>query len=56
MIHFIFLVAFGFFVSVAFGVLSGGTSRQRLIYGAKTFAQFVIVSMVLAWVLYFVPW
>ena len=56
MIHFTYLVAFAFFVAVAFGALSSGTSRQRIIYGAKTFAEFVVVSLVLAWILYFIPW
>ncbi len=56
MIHFIYLVFFAFFVSVAFGIFSHGTNRERIIYGLKTFAQFVIVSLVLAWLLYFIPW
>lgn len=56
MIHFIYLIAFALFVSIAFGALSSGTSRQRIIYGAKTFAQFVVISLVLAWILYFIPW
>lgn len=56
MIHFIYLVGFAFFVSVAFGAFSSGKTRERVIYGAKTFAQFVVVSLVLAWILYFVPW
>ena len=56
MIHFLFLIGFAFFVSIAFGVFSSGTNRERVIYGAKTFAQFVVVSLVLAWILYFVPW
>lgn len=56
MIHFIYLVLFALFVSVAFGVFSDGTNRERILYGLKTFAQFVIISLVLAWVLYFVPW
>jgi hypothetical protein len=55
-IHFIFLIVFAFFVSIAFGALANGTSRQRVVYGAKTFAQFVIISLVLAWILYFIPW
>ncbi len=55
MIHFLYLVAFAFFVSVIFGVLEGGTTRQRLWYGGKTFLQFLVVSLVLAWVLYFIP-
>lgn len=56
MIHFIYLVLFALFVSVAFGIFSSGSNRDRIIYGLKTFAQFVIISLVLAWVLYFVPW
>jgi hypothetical protein len=56
MIHFLYLVGFAFFVSVAFGVFSNGTSRQRLFYGLKTFAEFLVVSLVLAWIFYFIPW
>ena len=56
MIHFLYLVGFAFFVSVAFGAFAKGTSRERIIYGAKTFAEFVVVSLVLAWILYFIPW
>lgn len=56
MIHFLYLIGFGFFVSVAFATFSNGTNRDRIIYGLKTFAQFVLVSLVLAWLLYFIPW
>jgi hypothetical protein len=56
MIHFGFLFAFAIFVSVAFGVFHTGTSKERIIYGAKIFAQFVVISLVLAWVFYFIPW
>jgi hypothetical protein len=56
MIHFLYLVGFSLLVSVAFGALSDGTSKERIIYGAKTFAQFIVISLVLAWVLYFLPW
>ena len=55
MIHFLYLIGFAFFVSVAFGAFARGTSRERLIYGAKTFLQFVLISLVLAWILYFIP-
>ena len=55
MIHFLYLIGFGFFVSVIFGTLSDGTNRERLWYGTKTFLQFLVVSLVLAWVLYFIP-
>jgi hypothetical protein len=56
MIHFLYLVGFSLLVSVAFGAMYDGTSRERLMYGLKTFAQFVVISLVLAWVLYFLPW
>ncbi len=56
MIHFLYLVGFALFVSIAFAVFSSGTTKERVMYGVKSFAQFVIVSLVLAWVLYFIPW
>ncbi len=56
MIHFVYLIIFAFFVSIVFGALANGSSRERVIYGVKTFAQFVIISLVLAWILYFIPW
>ena len=55
MIHFLYLVAFSLFVSVCFAVFSSGTSRDRLWYGAKTFLQFLGISLLIAWVLYFIP-
>ena len=56
MIHFLYLVAFALFVSVGFAVFSSGTPRDRILYGVKNFAQFVLVSLILAWILYFIPW
>ena len=56
MIHFLYLVAFALFVSTAFAVFSNGTPRERVLYGLKNFIQFVLVSLVLAWILYFIPW
>ncbi len=56
MIHFLYLIGFAFFVSVAFATFSTGTLQERFLYGLKSFAQFVIVSLVLAWILYFIPW
>ena len=54
--HFVYLFAFAFLVSIAFGVFANGTSRERFIYGVKIFAQFVLISLVLAWIFYFIPW
>ncbi|NOT47129.1 MAG: hypothetical protein HOP17_05190 [Acidobacteria bacterium] len=55
MIHFLYLIGFAFFVAVCFGVYSSGTAREKLWYGAKTFLQFVGISLIIAWVLYFIP-
>ncbi len=54
--HFPALLLFSFFVSVAFGVLSKDTPRERLIYGAKVFAAFVGVALLLGWIMYPLPW
>lgn len=55
MTHFLYLLAFALFVAVCFGVYSPGTNRDRLWYGAKTFIQFVGISLLIAWILYFIP-
>jgi hypothetical protein len=56
MIHFLYLIGFALFVSAAFGVFIDGTPREKIIYGIKTFLQFVGISLIIAWVLYFIPW
>lgn len=55
MIHFLYLVGFGFFVAAAFGAFASGNSKDRFIYGLKIFGQFLIISLILAWILYFLP-
>ncbi|MGI8467133.1 MAG: hypothetical protein ACR2N3_01630 [Pyrinomonadaceae bacterium] len=56
MIHFLYLIGFAFFTAAAFGVFSTGDVRTRVLYGVKVFVQFVVVSLVLAWIFYFIPW
>jgi hypothetical protein len=56
MIHFSYLIGFALFVSIIFGAMASGTSRERIIYGLKTFAQFIVVSLILGWILRFIPW
>ena len=55
MTHFLYLVGFGFFVSIVFAAMHVGTTKERVWYGTKTFLQFVGISLVIAWVLYFIP-
>ncbi len=56
MIHFLYLTGFALLVSAAFAALSTGGTTERIRYGAKTFIQFMFVSLILAWVFYFIPW
>ena len=56
MIHFLYLVAFALFVSIAFAVYTSGDSKEKFVSGLKTFGQFLVVSLVLAWIFYFLPW
>ena len=55
MIHFLYLFSFSVLVAIAFAVLSKGDLKERMFYGLKVFAQFMLISLVLAWVLYFIP-
>ncbi len=56
MSHFLYLVAFGLLVSTVFAVFTDGDMKARVIYGLKSFAQFVGISLAIAWLLYFIPW
>jgi len=55
MSHFLYLIGFALIVSVIFGAFANGSARDRVIYGSKTFVQFVGISLLIAWVLYFIP-
>lgn len=56
MIHFVYLTIFAFVVSVAFAVFSEGTEKQKFIIGLKYFGQFIGISLLMAWIFYFLPW
>lgn len=56
MIHFAYLLAFSLFISIVFGALADGDSRAKVRYGIKSFLQFVIISLAIAWLIYFIPW
>ena len=49
------MLLFSFLVSVVFGVLAKDTPRERVIYGAKVFAAFVGIALLLAWIMYPFP-
>ncbi len=56
MIHFIYLLIFAICISIVFGVIHDGDVRARLLYGLKLFGQFIGISLIMAWVFYFIPW
>lgn len=56
MIHFLYLVGFAIIVSVIFGIIENGDMKQKLLHGLKVFAQFIVISLVLGWIFYFLPW
>ena len=46
---------FAALAAVVFGTLAKDTAPQRVRYGLKTFAEFMLIGLALAWVLYFIP-
>ena len=54
--HFLAMTVFAVLASVVFGAMTKDTTRERVLYGLKVFVEFILFGMVLAWVLYFIPW
>ena len=53
--HLLWIAVFAALVAVVFGAVAKGSNRQRLIYGLKVFAQFLLIGLALGWALYFLP-
>jgi hypothetical protein len=53
--HLLVMILFAALVSLIFGIFGRDTSRDRLFYGLKVFAEFVGIGLALAWLLYFLP-
>ena len=49
------MTAFAFIASTVFGTVARDTVRDRVIYGAKVFAEFMGIGLALGWLLYFLP-
>jgi len=41
--------------AVVFGAMAKDTTQERLLYGLKVFGEFMVIGLVLAWILYFIP-
>jgi hypothetical protein len=49
------MALFAALASIIFGAMTKDTTRERLIYGLKVFAEFMVIGLVLSWILYFIP-
>ena len=54
--HFLVMTLFAAIASVVFGAMTKDTPRDRVLYGLKVFVEFILFGLVLAWILYFIPW
>jgi hypothetical protein len=55
MTHLLVMILFAVIVGAVMGVVSRETTREQLRYGLKVFGEFMVIGLVLAWVLYFLP-
>ncbi len=55
MTHLLVMIVFAALVGTVMGLVSRETAREQLRYGLKVFCEFVIIGLVLAWALYFLP-
>jgi len=53
--HFLVMTAFALAAAVVFGTVAKDTNRDRVLYGLKVFAEFLVIGLVLGWILYFLP-
>jgi hypothetical protein len=53
--HFLVMTLFAALASVVFGAMAKDTTHERLLYGVKVFGEFMLIGLVLAWILYFIP-
>jgi hypothetical protein len=49
------MTVFALLTAVVFGTVAKDTNRERVLYGAKVFAEFIGIGLLLAWILYFLP-
>lgn len=53
--HFLVMTAFAAIAAVVFGTVAKDSNPERIVYGLKVFAEFMAIGVVLAWILYFLP-
>lgn len=53
--HFLVMTAFAGLSAIVFGIVAKDSKRDRVVYGFKVFAEFLVIGMALGWILYFIP-
>ena len=49
------MTLFAALAAVVFGAMAKDTNHERVLYGLKVFAEFMVIGLVLGWILYFIP-
>jgi hypothetical protein len=49
------MALFAALTAVIFGAMGKDTTHDRLVYGVKVFAEFMVIGLALSWILYFIP-
>ena len=53
--HFLVMTLFAALASIVFGAMAKDNAHERLLYGVKVFAEFMVIGLALSWILYFIP-
>jgi hypothetical protein len=53
--HLLVMILFAALVALVFGAVARDTKKERAFYGLKVFAEFVLIGLALAWLLYYLP-
>jgi hypothetical protein len=49
------MTVFAIITSVVFGAVGKDSNTDRLAYGLRVFAEFMVIGLALSWALYFLP-
>ena len=49
------MAMFAALASIVFGAMAKDDLQERVIYGLKVFAEFMVIGLALSWILYFIP-
>lgn len=55
MIHLLLMVIYAGLVAIVFGIVSKDDKKEQLRYSGRVFLEFMAVGLILAWVIYFIP-